>query len=185
MSRRMRSWPHSAHACRRCKMLTIEPLSAEQDAAVARMIRANLEAHHLDIPGTAYYDEALDHLSAYYHHPERAYYVLLDDGRVVGGIGCEAFPGFLHCCEMQKLYLDDSVKGHGYGYTLISHIEQHAREAGYRQMYLETHTNLQAAIHVYEKCGYRDIPKPDFVVHSAMNRFYLKNLQDPATSRSL
>ena len=53
-------------------MLTIEPLSAEQDAALARMIRANLEAHHLDIPGTAYFDEALDHLSAYYHHPERA-----------------------------------------------------------------------------------------------------------------
>lgn len=52
-------------------------------------------------------------------------------------------------------------------------------------MYLETHTNLQAAIHVYEKCGYRNIPKPDFVVHSAMNRFYLKNLLDPATSRSL
>lgn len=41
---------------------------------------------------------------------------------------------------------------------------------------LETHTNLAAAIHVYERSGYREIHRPASVVHSTMNRFYLKQL---------
>ena len=163
-------------------MLTIELLSPEHDAAVASLIRTNLEAHQLDIPGTAYFDEGLDHLSAFYHHPAWAYYVLLDEGCVAGGIGYAEFPGFPLCCELQKLYLDDKVKGHGYGYDLIAFIEAKAREKQYERIYLETHTNLQAAIHEYEKCGYREIARPESVAHGSMNRFYLKELKSPLTA---
>ena len=49
-------------------------------------------------------------------------------------------------------------------------------DKGYKKIYLETHTNLKAAIHLYEKCGYKLIEKPKEVVHSSMNRFYLKEL---------
>ena len=62
------------------------------------------------------------------------------------------------------------------GYRLISFIEDKARELGYKQMYLETHTNLAAAIHIYEKSGYIEIARPDCVVHSTMNKFYLKEI---------
>ncbi len=157
-------------------MMRTEPLTPDHDAAIARLIRENLKACHLDIPGTAYFDEALDHLSGFYDCPSRAYYVLVEDERVVGGVGLAEFSGFPHCCEMQKLYLDDSVKGHGYGYDLIRMIEEKARQMKYRQMYLETHTNLQAAVHIYEKSGFREIPRPDSVIHSTMNRFFLKDL---------
>lgn len=60
---------------------------------------------------------------------------------------------------------------------MIRHIEAAAKEIGYRRIYLETHTNLQAAIHVYEKAGYVRIDRPETVVHGTMNRFYLKELQ--------
>ena len=162
-------------------MMTIESLRPEYDAAVASLIRSNLKAHQLDIPGTAYYDEGLDHLSDFYEHPGRAYYVLIEGDRIVGGIGYAEFPGFSRCCELQKLYLDDGVKGQGLGYDLISFIEAQAREKKYKQIYLETHTNLQAAIHIYEKCGYKEIDRPASVVHSTMNRFYLKELKAPMT----
>ena len=162
-------------------MLTIELLRSEYDAAVASLIRTNLRAYQLDIPGTAYYDEGLDHLSDFYEHPGRAYYVLIEGDRIVGGIGYAEFPGFSRCCELQKLYLDDGVKGQGLGYDLISFIEAQAREKKYKQIYLETHTNLQAAIHIYEKCGYKEIDRPASVVHSTMNRFYLKELKAPMT----
>ena len=33
-------------------------------------------------------------------------------------------------------------------------------------------------IHVYEKCGYQEIPKPEAVVHGGMNRFYLKRSEE-------
>ena len=152
-----------------CKRLT-----AEYDADLAAIIRANLKAHQLDIPGTVYFDEALDHLSAFYDHPGRAYFVLINNDRVAGGIGLAEFDGFPDCCELQKLYLDDRVKGRGLGYKLIDLIEQEAEILGYRRFYLETHTNLQTAIHIYEKKGYHEIARPSAVVHSSMNKFYLK-----------
>ena len=156
--------------------MQLRRLTSENDAAVAELIRTNLKAYQLDIPGTVYYDDSLDHLSDFYDDPGRAYYVLLQDGQVVGGIGLAEFDFFESCCELQKLYLRDAVKGRSLGYDLIDHIENRAREMGYRQMYLETHNNLQTAIHVYEKAGYREIPRPESVVHSTMNRFFLKEL---------
>lgn len=156
--------------------MEIRLLTAEHDAAVADLIRTNLKVHQLDIPGTVYYDEGLDHLSDFYDQPGRVYYVLLQDGQVVGGIGLAEFDFFESCCELQKLYLSDAVKGRGLGYDLIDYIENGAREMGYRQMYLETHNNLQTAIHVYGKAGYHEIPRPESVVHNTMNRFFLKEL---------
>ena len=84
-------------------------LTREHDAAMAALIRENLKACHLDIPGTAYFDEALDHLSAYYDRPGRAYYVLLSDGVVIGGGGFAEIAVFPACCELQKLFLADRV----------------------------------------------------------------------------
>ena len=158
------------------KNMQLMPLTVDHDAAVAELVRTNLKAHQLDIPGTVYFDDGLDHLSAFYDHLGRAYYVLLQDGHVVGGIGLAEFDLSENCCELQKLYLNDSVKGRGLGYDLIEYIENRAREMGYRQMYLETHNNLETAIHVYEKAGYHEIPRPQSVVHSTMNRFFLKEL---------
>ena len=49
-------------------------------------------------------------------------------------------------------------------------------EASFKTSYLETHDNLETAIHLYEKCDYTEIPRPDFVKHSAMTRFFTKAL---------
>ena len=152
----------------------ILPLTPDRDAELAALIRRSLKARGLDIPGTAYYDEGLDRLSAFYSRPGRAYYVLLADGKLAGGIGlAEAGDGR---CELQKLYVDDAAQGRGRGTLLIRRIEEKARELGYRQIYLETHSSLRAAIHLYKKTGYREIPRPEGIVHSAMDRFFLKDL---------
>ncbi len=158
--------------------MEIRRLTPEHDAALAALIRANLKAHGLDIPGTVYFDAGLDHLSEFYSADpaRRAYFVLMEGERLVGGIGLAEIDLFEDCAELQKLYLDDSVKGRGLGYRLIEQVEGAARALGYERMYLETHTNLQAAIHIYEKSGYVEIDKPEAVVHATMNRFYLKEL---------
>ena len=151
-------------------------LTKQDDQALAELIRDNLRKHHLDIPGTVYFDEGLDHLSVYYDDPLRAYYVLIYGDAVIGGVGFAEFGGFDDCCELQKLYLCDEHKGKGLGYDMMRFLEEKAWEYGYRRIYLETHTNLMAAIHLYEKCGYREIERPETVVHSTMNRFYLKEI---------
>ena len=148
------------------------------DRSLADLIRYNLKKHGLDIPGTVYFDDGLDHLSEFYlaDPVHRAYFILAEGDKAVGGIGLAEFDGFPDCAELQKLYLADEYKGQGLGYMLIARVEEEARRLGYQRIYLETHTNLQAALHIYEKTGYEQIERPSSVIHSTMNRFYLKEL---------
>ena len=152
-------------------------MTESDNAAVAALIRDNLKKLGLDIPGTVYFDAGLDHLSDYYGRDGRKYFVLEDEtGEVIGGIGFDRFAPMKETAELQKLYLRDSAKGSGIGYEMIDFIENRMREAGYKASYLETHDNLQAAIHIYEKTGYKEIDRPKEVVHSTMNRFFRKEL---------
>lgn len=157
----------------------IRPIVASDDPKIAKIIRDNLKKFHLDIPGTAYFDSELDALSKFYNAlpAKREYFIVTDeDSVVIGGVGIAEFEGIENCAELQKLYLSDAAKGKGLGKKLMQTAEEFARNAGYSKLYLETHTNLQTAIGLYEKLGFNKIDKPDTVLHSTMNRFFLKTL---------
>ncbi len=159
-------------------MIDFREIKKSDDPFIYDIIRKNLEAHKLNIPGTAYFDDNLAHLSEFYLSDKdcRTYLIAESEGEVVGGVGLDRLSFMEDCAELQKLYLKDNMKGNGFGYKLVEKIEEKARLLGYKKMYLETHTNLKAAIHIYKKCGYVQIPKPGEVVHSTMNRFFLKQL---------
>lgn len=160
-------------------MLDYRKIEAADDARLAEIIRMNLEKHRLNIPGTVYFDPGLDHLSEFYtaDPQKRVYFIALDgNGEMIGGAGAAEFSGLPDCAELQKLYLIDSAKGRGLGKQLVNLVESWAKSAGYRRLYLETHTNLAAAMKLYEKMGFRQIEKPAAVVHGTMDHFYLKDL---------
>ncbi len=158
-------------------MFTFRELQPNDNEKIAAIIRKNLENAKLDIPGTAYFDVALDRLSDVYGQKDSRYFVVENnEGNVVGGIGFARFEALSDTAELQKLYLDDSAKGVGLGYKMISFIEECMRNAGFKKSYLETHDNLGAAIHIYQKSGYTELPRPDFVGHSSMNRFFIKEI---------
>ena len=160
-------------------MFKYRKIEASDDKRIAEIIRMNLEKFQLDIPGTAYFDPQLDQLSAYYTigTKPRVYFVVLNENdQVAGGVGIAEFEGISDCAEIQKLYLDDSIKGKGCGRKLMEVAENWAKEAGYQQLYLETHSNLKAAIKLYEKSGYKQIERPKTVLHGTMDHFYLKKL---------
>ncbi|MCR5783707.1 MAG: GNAT family N-acetyltransferase [Clostridia bacterium] len=162
-------------------MLNYRKIEPSDDRRIAEIIRTNLEKYHLDIPGTAYFDPELDHLSAYYNSDpsKRAYFIALGDrNEVIGGVGIAEFDGIEDCAELQKLYLDDSAKGKGFGKDLMQIAVGWAASAGYNNLYLETHTNLDAALSLYEKTGFQQIEKPCPTQHNTMNRFYLKKLSE-------
>ena len=159
------------------EMIKYREITEADNEAVAAIVRDNLEQFGLDIPGTVYYDDGLDRLSDFYGDKERRYFVVEDEaGKVIGGIGFARFEPMDDTAELQKLYLTDSAKGSGLGYEMIKYIEDRMREAGYKQSYLETHDNLRAAIHIYERSGYKEIDRPKEVGHSTMNRFFVKEL---------
>lgn len=162
--------------------LAIRKIEPADDAALAQIVRACLAAHGLDIPGTAYFDPELDHLSAFYaEKPTKRVYLVLHDGhdggaRVAGGAGIAEFPGVDSCCELQKLYLIEGMQGFGLGRTLIEEVEARAREMGYRRIYLETHHSLERACGFYAHLGYRRVAQPVPTAHTTMDRFFLKEL---------
>lgn len=155
-------------------------IEERDDRAVASIIRKNLEHYHLDIPGTAYFDEKLDSLSSYYNEEgrKRIYYVVIDDGKVSGGVGVAEMDGYPGRAEIQKLYLDDSAKGKGYGRALMEKAEEWAVRNGMKELYLETHSALFAAVALYEKLGWKRMERPSSTVHSTMDTFFLKRLDN-------
>lgn len=158
---------------------TIRPISASDNPFIGKIIKSNLKKFHLDIPGTAYFDPELDCLSEYYNASpgKSAYFIAVDGhGVIIGGVGVAEFTTFNNCAEIQKLYLSDVAQGKGIGKRLMQTAENFARKAGYRLLYLETHTNLEKAIRLYEKIGFYKIDKPRSALHSAMDRFYVKEL---------
>ena len=157
----------------------IRPIEPRDDAAMAAIVRRSLETYGLNLPGTAYFDPELDHLSRFYAAKplERAYFVLEDAcGRVLGGAGLAEAPEGTRCAEVQKLYLSEEARGQGLGRRLMERVEQAARSLGYRETYLETHSRLKAAIRLYERLGYRPVDRPPSAVHGAMDCFFRKRL---------
>lgn len=161
------------------RMQQIE-LTEKWDKELAEIIRHNLKMHGLDLPGTVYYDPELDHLSTFYMEKpdKRGYVVLIDEEEhLLGGVGYAEFENIPDCAELQKLYLTDKAKGKGLGKMLVELVQEKAKEKGYKQMYLETHTNLAVAIMLYKKCGFVEIKRPDFVNHGTMDTFFYKMLE--------
>ncbi len=155
--------------------LVIRQIQDSDDKQLAELIRDSLKENNLDIPGTAYFDSELDCLSNYYlNASDRVYYVLSDNqGKVYGGIGLSKYGTMEGCGELQKLYLSSEIRGQGYGYKLITFLMEKAIEMGYKLLYLETHRNLTAAIHIYEKMGFQKIERLPGSIHSTMDRFYI------------
>ena len=153
--------------------LIIRPITPTDDAQMAAIVRKDLEEAGFALPGTAYFDPQLDHLSAFYAgQPNGAYWVLSDKaGQVSGGVGIGPYaPGI---AELQKLYIRADRRGLGDGQRLIDCALTYARQH-YPQVYLETFVALKAANHLYAKNGFvaLDAPLPGSK-HSACDAWWL------------
>lgn len=159
--------------------MLMREIEAQDDAALVQIIRQALEAANLARTGTAYFDPELEHLSRYYQAaPDRGYVVAVsDDGVVLGGAGYAPYAPAQQVAELQKVYLTPAARGRGLSYQLLQAVEQRAKQAGFRHLYLETHHTLTAARHVYEKMGFQELPGPmQTANHQTMDRFMIKDL---------
>src|SRR5262249_2550850 len=62
--------------------------------------------------------------------------------------------------ELCKMAVDESARGRGVGARLLSAAIDRARRAGAKELCLETHHSLAAAVHLYRKFGFEQIPVP-------------------------
>jgi ribosomal protein S18 acetylase RimI-like enzyme len=80
-----------------------------------------------------------------------------DNGTSLGCVGLRPLSAN-GCCEMKRLYVTPEGRGLGLGKTLAEAIVAQSRRIGYREMLLDTLPSLTAAIGLYEKMGFQQIP---------------------------
>lgn len=103
------------------------------------------------------YDDELLHLDHKYGPPDgRLYIALEEDGTVLGCVGLRRLDA--ENCELKRMYVRPAYRGRGLSRVLLERIIADAREIGYRAMLLDTLPLLTAAIALYHKYGFHEIP---------------------------
>ena len=75
-------------------------------------------------------------------------------------------------CEMKRLYVDAKMRGQHLGEELVSAIISRARNAGYREMVLDTIQPLKSAIQLYKKHGFQECAP--YYQHPMKDVIYMK-----------
>lgn len=137
---------------------TIRPIRNDDDAAMAAIIREVMTSFGASGPGFAIHDPEVGHMSRAYAAAGHAYFVVEDEGRVLGGAGIAPLASTDDgTCELRKMYFLPEARGRGAGRALIEHCLRTAKELGYARCYLETLTGMDAAQALYRKVGFQPL----------------------------
>lgn len=135
--------------------MVIRKIVADDNAALAAIIRNSLKEFDAAKPGTVYFDETTDHLSDLFSREKCGYFVVEVDGEIAGGSGFYPTEGLPEkTCELVKLYISKQFRRQGLGEKLLLQCMEEARKEGYEKMYLESMPELTIAIPMYEKNGF-------------------------------
>jgi len=141
--------------------IKIRIIEEKDNASLAQLIRKTLKEFGANHPGTVYFDDSTDHLFEIFESPRSIYFVAELNNEIVGGGGIFPTAGLpADTCELVKMYLYPQVRGIGLGSMLIQKCIDYAKEAGYKNIYLETMPELKQALKTYEKFGFEYIHHP-------------------------
>jgi len=141
--------------------LSIRAIQPADNPHLSRIIKDTLAEFGANHPGTVYYDATTDALYELFQKERAAYFVAEMKGEIVGGGGIYPTDGLpVDTCELVKMYLAPSARGSGLGRAMIEKSLAFAREAGYKQVYLETMPELKQALKVYAKFGFEYLEGP-------------------------
>ena len=159
--------------------ILIRPIEPGDNQALANIIRKTLEEFRANHPGTVYFDESTDRLSTLFTQSGSQYFVAVLDGAVLGGGGIYPTEGLdADTCELVKMYLLPASRGKGLGNTLLQKCVDFARGCGYKKVYLETMPELQLAIRLYEKSGFKKLSRSmGNTGHSGCNIWMILDLE--------
>ena len=139
----------------------IREIEPEDNLEVATVIRKVLIDLGVPKVGTAYADEALNHMYQNYDVPKATYFVIEDKARIIGCAGVAQLEHYIgNVCELQKMYFLEEARGRGLGAKMMQICLDRARQFGYEKCYLETMPYMKAAQKLYLQSGFEYIDKP-------------------------
>ena len=139
---------------------TIRPIAPSDNPVVADIIRSVMPEFGADGPGFAIHDAEVATMAQAYAIDRAAYFVVAVDGMVLGGGGiAPLIDGDADTCELRKMYFRPQLRGSGAGTALMQVCLDAARKHGFKRVYLETLTGMDAAKRLYRKSGFTSIPE--------------------------
>ena len=160
------------------KMIIIREVLEKDNADLASLIRQVLMEIGVPKVGTAYADPELDYMHKTYLKERAAYFVLEENGILIGGAGIARLQGGDRAvCELQKMYFLKQARGKALGEKMIDHCLNYAKEQGFEMCYLETLPYMKAAQKLYLKKGFEYIDGPmGSTGHISCNVWLIKKL---------
>ncbi|OEJ98766.1 GNAT family N-acetyltransferase [Flavivirga aquatica] len=138
--------------------IVIREIKPDDNVQLEQVIRDCFHEFKIPLEGTAYSDKETPRMYQSYQSDNDIYFVIDKNGEVLGGGGIKPLSGFeTEVCEIQKMYFSHKVRGLGYGKKLFEKCMQTAKDLGYKQCYIESASQLKAAIHIYESYGFKHL----------------------------
>ena len=154
------------------------PIEEKDNKKIANLIRTVFLEFNIHRPGTVYFDPTTDNLFKLFSIPGSEYWIAEENNIIIGGCGVYPTPGLPEgCAELVKFYLSASQRGKGIGWHLMVKTFDSAKKFGYGKLYLESLPELNRAINLYEKAGFKFIQGPmGNSGHFGCNIWMLKDL---------
>jgi putative acetyltransferase len=167
---------------REISALQIRPIELADVPALLEIIAASRREYGIDEKGVSLLEPADYALYAHYQRQRTLYFVALLDGEIVGGAGVAPLAGSDPLtCELQRMYLRVDARGRGIGDALLERCLAAARQFLYVRCYLETVTQMQAALEFYGRHGFRDLQAPlGRTGHEHNDRWLMRSLRASA-----
>lgn len=141
--------------------LKIREIQPEDNQQVAGVVRSVLVEMGVPKVGTAYEDKALDDMYAEYQSARMSYFVVEEDGKIIGGAGIAPLQDFEgSVCELQKMYFLPEARRRGLGAQMMNTCLEFARENGFKKCYIETLPYMKDAQKLYARSGFSYLEKP-------------------------
>lgn len=122
-------------------------LSAELFKEYANQLGINLEFQG--------FTTELENIQEIYSRPGGALILAYFNKELIGCAGIRKFENSI--CELKRMYLRQTVRGHGVGKALLQKSITLGRELNYTHMRLDTLPTMTQAIKLYEQVGFYEI----------------------------
>lgn len=144
--------------------LIFRKITESDNKEIAGLIRSVFREFKIDRPGTVYFDPTTDDLFHLFLTPGSVYWIADINGCIAGGCGIFLTPGLPEgYAELVKFYLLPEWRGKGLGRALMERCFDSAIEMGYKNLYLESLPELEKAVSMYSKAGFK------FITHQLGN----------------
>ena len=141
--------------------IVFRTIEEKDNKGIAELIRAVFREFNIHRPGTVYFDPTTDNLYGLFRIAGSEYWIAEENNIIIGGCGVYPTSGLPEgCAELVKFYLSASQRGKGIGWQLMEKTFDSAKKNGYRQLYLESLPELNRAISLYERAGFKFVTGP-------------------------